>query len=291
MTWKPDVCIYHFPCNDGFGAAWAVHKRWPDVQFIGCDYKQEVPFVGGANVLIVDFSFKPEVLRAMEAVSIVILDHHKSALTDLEEFTVAETLTPEALSGCEWHEYRINIGNIIANFDMARSGARMAWDFCFPGRPEPALISRIEDRDLWRFQYPETRGLHLLLQSLPYDFKVWDELMNDFGGMGRELLLAQASAVERYYDRKVEELLSTSTTMCIGDAIVPVVNAPFFMASDIGNRLCERDGAPFAVVSYREGDTRVFSLRSNPGGADVQEIARQYGGGGHARAAGFKVPA
>ena len=36
--------------------------------------------------------------------------------------------------------------------------------------------------------------------------------------------------------------------------------------------------------------SRVFGLRSSDEGIDVSDVARQYGGGGHAKAAGFKVP-
>ena len=30
--WKPDICIYHGGCDDGFGAALAVHMRWGDAE-------------------------------------------------------------------------------------------------------------------------------------------------------------------------------------------------------------------------------------------------------------------
>lgn len=35
---------------------------------------------------------------------------------------------------------------------------------------------------------------------------------------------------------------------------------------------------------------RVFSLRSTDDGPDVSAIAKQYGGGGHAHASGFRMP-
>lgn len=34
----------------------------------------------------------------------------------------------------------------------------------------------------------------------------------------------------------------------------------------------------------------MFGLRSIEGGADVSEVAKVYGGGGHKNAAGFTVP-
>ena len=69
--------------------------------------------------------------------------------------------------------------------------------------------------------------------------------------------------------------------------VVPVVNASMFMASDLATRLSvtERFAACFAI-----GHSVVnFSLGSHPGGADVSEIARMYGGGGHKHAAGFEM--
>jgi nanoRNase/pAp phosphatase (c-di-AMP/oligoRNAs hydrolase) len=49
-------------------------------------------------------------------------------------------------------------------------------------------------------------------------------------------------------------------------------------------------GEPFAACYWDTPESRVFGLRSGEDGADVSEIAKQYGGGGHKHAAGFKVP-
>src|SRR5207249_11140837 len=45
-----------------------------------------------------------------------------------------------------------------------------------------------------------------------------------------------------------------------------------------------------AVLKEREDGTTRVSLRSNPG-VDVAAIARRFGGGGHAQAAGATIPA
>ena len=44
---RPDICIYHFPCADGFTAAWAIRTRWPDIEFVPGVYGQEPPDVTG----------------------------------------------------------------------------------------------------------------------------------------------------------------------------------------------------------------------------------------------------
>lgn len=46
---------------------------------------------------------------------------------------------------------------------------------------------------------------------------------------------------------------------------------------------------PFAACYWDTPEGRVFSLRSKDDGFDVGEIAKQYGGGGHKHASGFRV--
>jgi len=88
--WKPDICIYHGNCDDGFGAAWAIWKRWPDIEFVPGVYGKPLPDVAGKNVLFVDFSAKRPEIEAMAKVAktILIIDHHKTAEADLEPFKI-----------------------------------------------------------------------------------------------------------------------------------------------------------------------------------------------------------
>lgn len=293
MTWKPDVCIYHHPCNDGFAAAWVVKQKWPDVEFIGRNYGQTAPEVAGKNVLIVDFSYSASVLERMEAESIILLDHHKSAEKDLEAVPRFDTVADfhdivPMLEGCA--------SRIMAQFDMGRCGAYLAWDFCFPNSTAPNLIKWVQDRDLWEWQYPETRAVDLYLRSLPYEFEAWDDAMGSFEE-SLECVLAAGSAIERWLDVQLAALVDGATMVDAfgaprSDGLrVPAVNAPPVMASDIGHKLLEEyQLAPYAVIYWDSFGGRTYSLRARKGGTDVSEIAKSFGGGGHAAAAGFRVP-
>src|SRR3977135_3523236 len=88
---QPTLCIYHAFCADGFGAAWVVRRALGvDVEFHPASYGQEPPDVTGRDVIMVDFSYKRPVLEDMAkgAHSILILDHHKTAVEDLAGFNV-----------------------------------------------------------------------------------------------------------------------------------------------------------------------------------------------------------
>jgi oligoribonuclease NrnB/cAMP/cGMP phosphodiesterase (DHH superfamily) len=64
-------------------------------------------------------------------------------------------------------------------------------------------------------------------------------------------------------------------------------NLPYTMSSDAGHEMAK--GKPFAACYWDTPKGRVFSLRSTDEGADVSEVAKQYGGGGHRNASGFTV--
>lgn len=77
-------------------------------------------------------------------------------------------------------------------------------------------------------------------------------------------------------------------TMCIADFPVPVINAPYTLGSDVCAELCKE--RPFAAYYWDSPTHREFGLRSDEEGMDVSIVAQTYGGGGHAHAAGFRVP-
>lgn len=259
------ICIYHGNCADGFGAAWVVRKALNEqVFFHGATYQETPPCVTGEDVVMVDFSYKRPVLLDMaeKANSILILDHHKTAAEDL-----------------------INLpANVVAKFDMSHSGAILAWKHFFPSQPPPPLLLHIEDRDLWRFALQNTRQIQANVFSYPYDFQVWDTLMT----ADLATLAEAGEAIERKHVKDIRELIGVTTrNMVIGGHCVPVANLPYTMSSDAGHELAK--GKPFGACYWDTPEGRVFSLRSNADGLDVSEIAKQYGGGGHRNAAGFRV--
>lgn len=294
MTWSPDICIYHAPCQDGFTAAWAIWRRWPSAEFVPGIYGEAPPDVAGKRVLIVDFSFKKDALLEMgkRARSIIILDHHKTAKEDLGAFPPPEFGGTWADNNSDDWDIGLDMGlPVWARFDMNKSGAMLAWEFAHPGIAPPEIVQHVQDRDLWRFKLPNTREIAATLFSEPYDFELWSEYAEEIEQPEtRSQVVGQGAAIERKHHKDIAELLGlTARRMVIGGHSVPVANLPYTMSSDAANTLAE--GEPFGACYFDNGSgKRVFSLRSKEGGADVSAIAAAYGGGGHARASGFSVP-
>lgn len=299
------LVIYHGNCADGFTAAWAARKKFGDeAEYFAGVYQTPPPDCTGRDVVLVDFSYKRDVMREIAKVarSVLVLDHHKSAAEDLyqetrtdEEFATIVRMdgsdkscwTWEYFQSCrqmdEWEGIRKAI--IYAYFDMNKSGAGIAWDFFNPGTPRPSLVNHVEDRDLWRFALDGTREIQAAIFSHGYSFENWDML----AGAHPHMLITEGTAIERKHHKDVAELVAVcKRRLSIGGHVVPVASLPYTLTGDAGHLMAQ--GEPFAACYWDTESGRVFSLRSTDGGMDVSAIAKLYGGGGHAQAAGFTVP-
>lgn len=293
---KPLV-IYHANCADGFTAAWAVRQAM-DADFHPGVHGAPPPDVAGRDVILVDFCYPFEVLMplALSARTVLVLDHHKTAEAELKEGStytgqqgtamvarIEGFQDPAAVYISQVHS-PCN-GLVCALFDTSRSGAGIAWDFFHLGKARPAFLDHVEDRDLWRFALQHTREICATVHSYPYTFEAWDALAAETAYS----LYQQGLVLERGRGKEVAEIVATAKRrLVIGHYDVPVASLPHTLASDAGHLMGH--GEPFAATYYDTSAHRVFSLRSRPHGIDVSEVAKLYGGGGHARAAGFRVP-
>ena len=277
---KPNTLVlYHDACTDGFGAAYAVWTALGDnAEYRPVKYDKPAPDdIDGRSIIIVDFSYPADVLRAMarRAAGALVLDHHATAQADLEGIFPSPE---EATEQCRVPRVR---------FDMSKSGALLAWEFFVPDRPPPAVLQHIDDYDRWVFALPWTREIIAALRSHPSDFEVWDRFIADYERDASSYIL-EGAAILRAHDRIVDLLMVEPMMWQIGTWTVPVVNAPYMYASDTAGRLAQ--GHPFAATYYDTACGRVISLRRRDGTIDVGRVAKVYGGGGHPAAAGFTMP-
>lgn len=272
-----DLVIYHADCPDGFTAAWC-HPDRAHATFHAAQHGKPVPFesiTADTRVFIVDFAYSPSTLDAIaaRAESVVLLDHHDTAIRELAGYRNAK---------------------VQLVLDKSRSGAGIAWDYWHEGKPRPVLVTLVEDRDLWRFAHPGTRQLMAWVCTHDYTFATWDgvaasledpEQYSAAWTSGATVLRAQAQNIRRMARSALQHWV-------IAGREVPAINLPYYDASEAGHYLLDAfPDAPFAVVYFDRPDGRVLSLRSPEGGADVAAIARKYGGGGHVHAAGFRMSA
>lgn len=284
------ACIYHADA-DGFGSAYALNhhlKDTCDILFIKAQYGDAPPVEqiiehGAEEVYIVDFSYKSTDLLHIDLqteAKVVVIDHHKTALPELKVW------------GGEYA------------FDIIHSGCVLTWHyFDQDGNPPPDILLYVQDRDLWRFDLEHSREINAFIATMDEDFEVWDDFYTpEAYDCGRAILKFQAKQMERRLDDVAMleygklpfsgkfAFRDPGTTALVDPVLVPVCNASENI-SEFGEYLNKQyPEAPFSMTYCdRSNGIRSYSLRSKSG-FDVSVVAKAFGGGGHAGAAGFSTP-
>lgn len=264
------IVIFHSNCLDGFGSAYGawVHfnlNQGIEAQFVPAAHGDTPPDATGKIVYLLDYAYKRDGMKQLceQATRVVVLDHHITAVEELagldEEFDNLELL-----------------------LDMDRSGAMIAWEY-FHTAPVPKLIACVQDRDMWRWDIPESQDLNAGLMSQPFTFARWHEVANDKHAYQR--MVDEGNAINRYRTQMIEQGKRAAAIGQVAGYSVPIVNCPRAIVSELLGELAE--GQPFAAGYSDKGNRRSWSLRSARDGEDVAKIAQRFGGGGHKNAAGF----
>jgi len=261
--------IHHYPCTDGLGAKYAAWKKFGDKAiYIPADYKDPTPEIeSGSEVYIADFSYSKEFLRDLYSRSKVlkVLDHHKSA---------KEILSDEP----------------YATFDMEKSGAVLAWEYFHPGVPTPTLLEFIQDRDLWRWELPDTKAVLSGLSVIPEDMGAWDAISSKEGS---SFLKNSGEAISQYKDKEVGRVIPSGNVklMTYGGSKIALLNTTH-LTSEMGNELCKQLDIDYAILWYIDGSGVVrlsFRSEATKSNFDVSNVAKNFNGGGHRNASGGRA--
>jgi nanoRNase/pAp phosphatase (c-di-AMP/oligoRNAs hydrolase) len=187
---------------------------------------------------------------------------------------------------------------------MNRSGAALAWSYFHPQKPMLPLLKYIEDRDLWKFQLPDSEAINAYIQSQSPTLNSMTALMEKTkDGMtslkegGQQILETTATMVNAISRQAVKRLFEYEGEL----HPVYVVNSSI-LRSEIGNELCKREHCAAAFVYSYDMDSSkyIISVRSSTSflgkhgtklnrksWLDASKVAEAHAGGGHQHAASF----
>ena len=209
------------------------------------------------------------------------LDHHRSAIPDYcgQDFFEKGNTRFEAISSTT---------HIV--LDNEHSGAWLAWAHYHPDLPMPKLIEHIEDRDLWKFQLRYTKEIIEGLRQNPQTFEAWDQYLQDDNNL-TDLERVGSVLVNAVNERtrKVAEGSPRPVSLKDSEGILHQ-----FIAANVINDISEAGHAlntkfNLPSLTFFIKDLQVICSLRTQDDFDVSRIARHYGGGGHQKAAGFKI--
>lgn len=298
----------HKACSDGLLSGFNAYVHFRSVNrldwvaFHEVQYGETLPEVGKQHLYILDFSVPPEKFAELSktALSITMLDHHKTAFDQYADVDLSQC-------GCLPTAKRkgfLSFANDRATeiqIDMDQSGCYMSYKhFCAVREdmgyslPEHFLDNlkllnlHIQDRDLWRFTFKETKAYYEMIQDPRYrNFEgLWDLLMKptkDFLDV-----VAQYQMRVAMREEQAASIASKRREIAINGYAVAIVNCPSLLASETGSLLAEKFAA--AIMYVVDIDHAILSIRSKEHSAvKAIEIASHFGGGGHDHSAGCKI--
>lgn len=297
-----DVCVYHKSCADGFCSAYIVWTALVklggrNVDFIAMNPSSIVDDdllnkFADKTVLIVDLSFSRDGLLNIKHVAkdVIVIDHHKTAMDDLNDLD-------------------------FAVFDMNYSGAGLLWKtyvkylerngFPAPDAEFPSmLVQYVQDRDLYRFRLQNSESINSYIQSMEFDFEIWDKLdsllsnvegtkeVTILGGVVLSIqhkmaseLIPFAKPVNLFIDMNKDDTVKAMVLNCPVRQLISMTGDKILkIEKDKPDN--EKIDVAIMYTCFPDGGI-LFSMRSVPF-FDASVIAKAWGGGGHVNACGFK---
>lgn len=269
-------CFYHADADGRCAAFWVyfsadVTDEYEESHFIEMDYSKPFPLYSirpDEQIYIVDYSIHPDMMRDLLEITkdVTWIDHHKTAIDNYTSFNFGQDIRGvrcDGVSAC-----------MLTYCYLHHTTAEQA----------PTFTKLIDDWDTWKFNYgDDTRYFVTALNA--YDFNPqscrWITLcsgsrsVDDLIAEGRSMIAFRdgwASTYMKYgYETEFDGMKCFAVN--IGNA-----NSEYFKTID-ANRY------DAFIVFVFNGEQFIVSLYSKT--HDVSLVAKKYGGGGHAQAAGF----
>ena len=277
-----DVVIYHHPCVDGYSAAFVAKLYVPNIKLIPKKINNtpiNYDDIKDKNVLMVDILTEDYEQIKSYAKNLIILDHHVTNQKKLVDVS-------------------------YAYFDMNKSGVGLAWEYFFKTDDKmPMFLKAVQDRDIWTWIYPESRnltdGLYEELELDDLKFEIFTNLMDEYLNKIPERPLFMkyytlGETLNRIKQKNIESIVKNPNNkyeIILNSYIykIYIFNNSGNIVSDLGNYVIANMECDFVIIwNYNHNDELYkYSLRSNDKKADVSEIAKLFGGGGHRNAAGL----
>jgi oligoribonuclease NrnB/cAMP/cGMP phosphodiesterase (DHH superfamily) len=293
-----DYIIYHKDCIDGFSSFFILTKVLlasgnKNIPIILPDMPSTstIPHnIEDKNIIIMDVAYKTEILEQIiiKAKSVIHIDHHITIRDDV-----------------------IRLANIYKNkfisfYDVNECGASLTWKYfsdILEGYSEhmPKFIKYVKDNDIGIWKYSNTMPfitalhVHYPLEPTPKILKKWDKLFDQSEitkliNIGKIYMNYEKYLLDWNLKRYTIELFPGPILYDNykdffskqGQYRVAVVNGSGCPSgSQLGKKIVDEINCDFCILWTLHMDKKKYILSFRSKSADVGEIAKLFGGGGH----------
>lgn len=315
------VCIYHNQDLDGWMSAAIVQHWWQkqqgsyiqegnhitnpntgedSIDFIGYNYGEPIPDLSDYDkVIMCDISFPKETMLELGdrlSTNFIWIDHHQRTIDETNQYLI------DNLS-CE-------IEGLVTEKNELKAACELTWFYFFSNEEMPEIVRLLgrydcfghkntnEEKYVLEFQY----GARMVISNYE-DAYQWLQ-----HSLGSSNWMHEISTPEEYIwedGQAIYKYLCTEAKQTYKNGFEIEFNQTHFHPHDgIKKFICfnkerfnpvnfgidyHKDGYDGAACFWYANDMWNFSIYNDNGLVDCSVIAKQYGGGGHKGAAGFRI--
>jgi len=270
------------------GAFETLKFEYPEITFLSYNYGQPIPDLSEYDrVVMCDVSFpKEEMDKLLNKLStnFIWIDHHISAI---------KANDTELITGIQNTEY---------------AACELTWKYFFPDEAMPEIVRLLgmydsfrhkgtdEEEDVLEFQYGARQYISSYedaYNNLLYSLECSESHINDIHKEGKTIYQYLCTEAKQTYKNGFEIEFDERVTGFPNSVEFKThkficFNKERFNPVNFGIDY-HKDGYNGAACFHYNGTNWGFSLYNDNGEVDCSVIAKQYGGGGHKGAAGFRV--
>jgi len=269
------LCIYHIADHDGKGSAAIVKRKFPEIELMGLNHDMEIPYAEiekHDKVVICDIALPVKYMFEMnEKIDLTWIDHHVSVINEYDELMKSGEYKP--IKGIR----KVGTAALV-----------LTWQYFYPNKELPEGLRLLGLNDIYDLRDRRVRPFEYAIQTYgvnrPTD-KIWVQIMDS------ELDIKQAvekgNAILSWvrhrnyrlirgmgFESEYKGLRCICSNMAQGQS-------EFFDSLD---NIREYDFmVNFFMNKKNRWNLTFYTYKDN---VDVSKIAAEFGGGGHAKAAG-----
>lgn len=264
-------CYYHSVDLDGHCSGAIVKEQYPDVNLVPIDYYQMPRWEEiqpEDTVFIVDFSFPPEIMQELSerTKAVIWLDHHKTAVEDPK------------------HNH-----SLLGIRETGIAGCGLTWQYCFPDRPMPLAVKLLSDYDIWHHEDPKCLPFQYgmrLHDTRPDQFN-WTPYFTDTPEL-LEKTMERGKTVLDYQEALDQKMAGAAAFETVFEGHKAICINACYVNSNVFNSV-RKPHHEVLIAFFLQNDGKWKHTLYSAGEVNVGGLAKKYGGGGHAGAAGFTI--
>ncbi len=269
------LCIYHIADHDGKGSAAIVKRKFPQIELMGLNHDMEIPYEEiekHEKVVICDIALPVKyMLELNKKIDLTWIDHHVSVINEYEELIKSGEYEP--IKGIR---------------QIGTAALVLTWQYFYPDEQLPEGLRLLGLNDIYDLRDRRVRPFEYAVQTYgvnrPTD-KIWSMLID--GELDIKQMVEKGNAILSWVRHRNYRLIRGMGFESEYKGFKCICSNMAQGQSEFFDSLDNIRDYDFMVNFFMNKKNRwnltFYTYKDN---VDVSKIAAEFGGGGHAKAAG-----